>query len=186
MSGAEAAQAHRAPLRRPPSDRPLRVKMISPAKTAAGSRYWRSIKYSLFPPLGLATLAGYLDPDDEIDLQDEHVEKLRLDDDPDLVVRVQIPGKGGEAQRREQRVLDRAPVAAVGRRLGRADHLDPERTSGRRAAKRRPVRRRRLRARHARPPGRSAKWASSTSSPVSNSPGRSHTARRMPTRIMLG
>ena len=60
--------------------------MISPAKTAADSRYWRSIKYSLFPPLGLATLAGYLDPDDEVDLQDEHVETLRLDDDPDLVV----------------------------------------------------------------------------------------------------
>ncbi len=57
--------------------RPLRVKMISPAKTAADSRFWRSIKYSLFPPLGLATLAGYLDPDDEIDLQDEHVETLR-------------------------------------------------------------------------------------------------------------
>ena len=44
--------------------RPLRVKMISPAKTAADSRYWRSIKYSLFPPLGLATLAGYQDSDD--------------------------------------------------------------------------------------------------------------------------
>ena len=76
-----AAQARRAPLRRP-----LRVKMISPAKTAADSVSWRSIKYSLFPPLGLATLAGYLDPDDEIDLQDEHVETLRLDDEPDLVV----------------------------------------------------------------------------------------------------
>ncbi len=68
------AQARRVPLRRPPAGRPLRVKMISPAKTAADSRYWRSIKYSLFPPLGLATLAGYLDPDDEVDLQDEHVE----------------------------------------------------------------------------------------------------------------
>jgi radical SAM superfamily enzyme YgiQ (UPF0313 family) len=77
----EAAQARRAPLRRP-----LRVKMISPAKTAPDSRFWRSIKYSLFPPLGLATLAGYLDPDDEVDLQDEHVETLRLDDEPDLVV----------------------------------------------------------------------------------------------------
>ena len=87
MTGAEAAQAaRRAPLRRPAPGRPLRVKMISPAKTAADSRYWRSIKYSLFPPLGLATLAGYLDPDDEVDLQDEHVEKLRLDDEPDLVV----------------------------------------------------------------------------------------------------
>jgi radical SAM superfamily enzyme YgiQ (UPF0313 family) len=60
--------------------------MISPAKTAPDSRFWRSIKYSLFPPLGLATLAGYLDPDDEVDLQDEHVEPLRLDDEPDLVV----------------------------------------------------------------------------------------------------
>jgi hypothetical protein len=66
--------------------RPLRVKMISPAKTAPDGRFWRSIKYSLFPPLGLATLAGYLGPDDEIDLQDEHVEPLRLDDEPDLVV----------------------------------------------------------------------------------------------------
>ena len=85
-AGGAAAQARRAPLRRPPAGRPLRVKMISPAKTAADSRYWRSIKYSLFPPLGLATLAGYLDPDDEIDLQDEHVETLHLDDEPDLVV----------------------------------------------------------------------------------------------------
>jgi len=66
--------------------RPLKVKLISPAKTAADSVYWRSIKYSLFPPLGLATLAGYLEEDDEITLQDEHVEKLRLDDEPDLVV----------------------------------------------------------------------------------------------------
>jgi radical SAM superfamily enzyme YgiQ (UPF0313 family) len=60
--------------------------MIIPAKTAADSVFWRSIKYSLFPPLGLATLAGHLDPDDEVDLQDEHVEELRLDDEPDLVV----------------------------------------------------------------------------------------------------
>lgn len=80
-----ALTCHAAP-RRPPAHRPLRVKLISPAKTAADSVYWRSIKYSLFPPLGLATLAGYLGPDDEIDLQDEHVEKLRLDDEPDLVV----------------------------------------------------------------------------------------------------
>ena len=60
--------------------------MIIPAKTAADSVFWRSIKYSLFPPLGLATLAGHLDPDDDIDLQDEHVEELHLDDEPDLVV----------------------------------------------------------------------------------------------------
>src|SRR5262249_34431460 len=43
-------------------------------------------KYSLFPPLGLATLAGYLDPDDQVAIHDEHVERLRLDDRPDLVV----------------------------------------------------------------------------------------------------
>jgi radical SAM superfamily enzyme YgiQ (UPF0313 family) len=64
----------------------MRVKMISPAKTAADSPFWRAIKYSLFPPLGLATLAGYLHDDDEIVIQDEHVEPLDLDDDPELVV----------------------------------------------------------------------------------------------------
>jgi radical SAM superfamily enzyme YgiQ (UPF0313 family) len=64
----------------------MRVKMILPALTEATSPFFRPIKYSLFPPLGLATLAAYLDPGDEIDLQDEHVERLRLHDTPDLVV----------------------------------------------------------------------------------------------------
>jgi radical SAM superfamily enzyme YgiQ (UPF0313 family) len=64
----------------------MRVKMILPALTEALSPFFRPIKYSLFPPLGLATLAGYLPPDAEVDLQDEHVEPLRLDDTPDLVV----------------------------------------------------------------------------------------------------
>lgn len=63
-----------------------KVKLILPALTEATSPYWRPIKYSLFPPLGLATLAGYIDPDWEISLQDEHVEKLDLDDRPDLVI----------------------------------------------------------------------------------------------------
>jgi radical SAM superfamily enzyme YgiQ (UPF0313 family) len=62
------------------------VKLILPALTEATSPYWRPIKYSLFPPLGLATLAAYLDPDLEVTLQDEHVEKLDLDDEPDLVI----------------------------------------------------------------------------------------------------
>jgi radical SAM superfamily enzyme YgiQ (UPF0313 family) len=62
------------------------VKFILPALTEATSPYWRPIKYSLFPPLGLATLAAYLDPDLEISLQDEHVEKLDLNDQPDLVI----------------------------------------------------------------------------------------------------
>src|SRR5262245_56445362 len=64
----------------------MKVKMILPALTEATSPFWRPIKYSLFPPLGLATLAGYLDADDEVEIQDEHVERLRLDDAPDLVV----------------------------------------------------------------------------------------------------
>ncbi len=64
----------------------MRVKMILPALTEATSPFWRPIKYSLFPPLGLATLAAYLDERDEIEIQDEHVESLRLEDAPDLVV----------------------------------------------------------------------------------------------------
>jgi len=64
----------------------MKVKMILPALTEAKSPYWRPIKYSLFPPLGLATLAGYLGPNDEVTLQDEHVEVLDLEDNPDLVV----------------------------------------------------------------------------------------------------
>jgi radical SAM superfamily enzyme YgiQ (UPF0313 family) len=64
----------------------VKVKLILPALTEAKSPFWRPIKYSLFPPLGLATLAGFLDPDDQIDMQDEHVEPLNLDDEPDLVV----------------------------------------------------------------------------------------------------
>jgi radical SAM superfamily enzyme YgiQ (UPF0313 family) len=64
----------------------MKVKMILPALTEAKSPFFRPIKYSLFPPLGLATLAAYLDPDDEVEIQDEHVEVLDLDDEPDLVV----------------------------------------------------------------------------------------------------
>ena len=64
----------------------MKVKMILPALTEAKSPFWRPIKYSLFPPLGLATLASYLSDADQITLQDEHVETLDLDDEPDLVV----------------------------------------------------------------------------------------------------
>lgn len=66
--------------------RGLRVKLILPALTEATSPYWRPIKYSLFPPLGLATLAAYLRPEDDAELVDEHVEALRMDDEPDLVL----------------------------------------------------------------------------------------------------
>ena len=65
---------------------PIQVKFILPALTEATSPFWRPIKYSLFPPLGLATLAAYLDPGDSARIVDEHVERLSLDDTPDLVV----------------------------------------------------------------------------------------------------
>lgn len=63
----------------------LRVKMILPSLDEAKSPYWRPFKYSLFPPLGLATLAGYFNSDDDVVLQDQHVETLELTDTPDLV-----------------------------------------------------------------------------------------------------
>jgi len=66
--------------------RSLRVKFILPALTEATGPCWRPIKYSLFPPLGLATLAAYLRPDDEAVLLDEHVMPLATGDEPDLVV----------------------------------------------------------------------------------------------------
>jgi len=64
----------------------LKVKLILPALTEAKSPFWRPIKYSLFPPLGLATLAGYLTDTDQVTIQDEHVGTLDVDDQPDLVV----------------------------------------------------------------------------------------------------
>jgi len=66
--------------------RPLCVKFILPALTEATSPFWRPIKYSLFPPLGLATLAAYLSPDDDATIIDEHVEPLNIEDKPDLVI----------------------------------------------------------------------------------------------------
>jgi hypothetical protein len=38
------------------------------------------------PPLGLATLAAYCNEEDDISLQDEHVEELDINDEPELVV----------------------------------------------------------------------------------------------------
>jgi radical SAM superfamily enzyme YgiQ (UPF0313 family) len=71
--------------------RPLRVKFILPALTEATSPFFRPVKYSLFPPLGLATLAAYLDPGDEADIEDEHIAPLALIPEsaaatPDVVV----------------------------------------------------------------------------------------------------
>ncbi len=61
------------------------VKFILPALTEAKSPLFRPIKYSLFPPLGLAGLAAFLPPETQIELIDEHVETLNTDDIPDLV-----------------------------------------------------------------------------------------------------
>jgi hypothetical protein len=58
----------------------MNVKMILPALTEATSPLFRPIKYSLFPPLGLATLAAYLDKDDEVTITDEHVETISTAD----------------------------------------------------------------------------------------------------------
>ncbi len=64
----------------------MKVKMILPALTEAKSPFFRPIKYSLFPPLGLAALAAYLPAHWEVEIIDEHVETLDWDDSPDLVV----------------------------------------------------------------------------------------------------
>lgn len=66
------------------------VLMVLPALTEATSPFFRPIKYSLFPPLGLAQLAAFLPSDWAVRVVDEHVEPaLPLDDSaplPDLVV----------------------------------------------------------------------------------------------------
>ena len=63
----------------------MKIKFILPALEEAKSPYWRPIKYSLFPALGLATLASFCGEEDEIEIVDEHIETLKLDDFPDLV-----------------------------------------------------------------------------------------------------
>ena len=89
-----------------PSHRPLRVKFILPALTEATSPYWRPIKYSLFPPLGLATLAAYLNPDDEAEIVDEHVGPLDCDDRPDLVA-IQVYITNAQPRLRARRRVSR-------------------------------------------------------------------------------
>lgn len=60
------------------------IKFILPSLTEAKSIYWRSIKYSLFPPIGLATLASYLNEQDKTVIEDEHVETINFNDQPDI------------------------------------------------------------------------------------------------------
>jgi len=45
----------------------MKVKLILPALLEATDPGFRPIKYALFPPLGLAALAGYLDADDDVE-----------------------------------------------------------------------------------------------------------------------
>lgn len=92
----------------------MKVKLILPSLTEANSAFWRPIKYSLFPPLGLATLAAYLDADDEIDIQDQHVEKLNLDDSPDLVLIQVYITNAGRAYAIAQQYRDRGIFVALG------------------------------------------------------------------------
>ena len=71
---------------RPDKETRMRIKFILPALEEAVSPFWRPIKYALFPPLGLATLAALCAPGDEITLWDEHVERVDAEDLPDLAV----------------------------------------------------------------------------------------------------
>ncbi|MFN3188958.1 MAG: B12-binding domain-containing radical SAM protein [Aureliella sp.] len=63
----------------------MKFKFILPALTEAESPYWRPIKYSLFPPLGLATLAALLPDEYEAEIVDQHVQSLDTTDEPDVV-----------------------------------------------------------------------------------------------------
>lgn len=63
----------------------MKITFILPSLTEAGSPRHRPIKYSLFPPLGLATLAAFCDDGDEVSIVDQHVQRLDPDDRPDIV-----------------------------------------------------------------------------------------------------
>ena len=94
--------------------RPLRVTLVLPALTEATSPYWRPIKYSLFPPLGLATLAAYLSPDDRAVIVDEHVTRLDAEDTPDLVLIQVYITNAYRAYRLADRYRSRGVFVALG------------------------------------------------------------------------
>ncbi|OFW19812.1 MAG: B12-binding domain-containing radical SAM protein [Acidobacteria bacterium RIFCSPLOWO2_02_FULL_65_29] len=94
--------------------RPLRVTLVLPALTEATSPYWRPIKYSLFPPLGLATLAAYLSPEDRAVIVDEHVTRLDADDAPDLVLIQVYITNAHRAYRLADRYRSRGVFVALG------------------------------------------------------------------------
>jgi radical SAM superfamily enzyme YgiQ (UPF0313 family) len=63
------------------------ILLVLPALQEVLSQEFRQIKYSLFPPLSLLTLAGLI-PEEEYRLlvRDEHIEDVIVDDEVDLVV----------------------------------------------------------------------------------------------------
>ena len=60
----------------------MKFKFFLPSLAASDQLRRRGTKYFRFPPLGLASLAAYLRPDDQADIQDEHVETFKIDDTP--------------------------------------------------------------------------------------------------------
>jgi len=92
----------------------MKVKLILPSLTEAKSAFWRPIKYSLFPPLGLATLASYFSEDDEIELQDQHVERLDITDTPDLVIIQVYITNASRAYKIAKTYRDRGIFVAIG------------------------------------------------------------------------
>ena len=64
----------------------MKIKMILPVLREEKNPVLKAIKYSLYPPLGLATLAAYFTHHDEIDLQDEYVEELNLNEEHLVVI----------------------------------------------------------------------------------------------------
>ena len=60
---------------------------LLPALQEVLSQEFRQLKYSLFPPLSLLTLAGLVPREDyRVLVRDEHVEDVFVEDDVDLVI----------------------------------------------------------------------------------------------------
>ena len=144
----------------------MKVKMILPRKTASDSPFWRPIKYSLFPPLGLARSPATSTPDDDVEICDEHVEEVTL--------RRRARPRGdrglhhlGGARLRHRRPLPRPRRARVPRRAAPDDA----------ALRGRAVRRHRVPADPAKTPGR-ASWPTSAPAGRGASTGRTSAPSR--------
>ncbi len=70
------------------------------------------------PPLGLATLAAYLNDDDLVEIQDEHVEPLDLEATPEQRGRDPSPARPRRDDQRQIRIrVDGAASSIAGGRL---------------------------------------------------------------------